>query len=349
MADDLVDTLQRIGLNEYQSRAYVAAVRIGATQLPTLADEADVPQQRIYDVVEDLESLGLVEVHEGGRAKQAVPVPPDVAMTDLKERQLAEVESDFDSATDDLNRLFSEVETATGFVTLVNRAQAIRRHVQRAIDAAEWWLFLSVPLAWYRDLEDDIRAAVDRGVTVRLLLVSDDEDAVAARTFPTAVAVRRRPGADTLVAADRAYGVFRALGSPSVTRPGLVTSDENIVEMFHRYSEQFWLAAHVVQTDSSPPRRFLNPWQVIQTTSDSTVGHTAVVEGHETATGRFDTWEGRIVDAVCDPPITSEQAGYVPRIAGLELATDTGHVSVGGWDATIEDVAAHGIEISNLG
>lgn len=352
MEDELVDTLQRIGLNEYQSRAYITAVSIGASRLPTLADEAGIPQQRIYDVVEDLQSIGFVEVHEGGTAKQAVPVPPNIALADLKNRRLDQFESDFAAATDNLSRLFSQVETATGFVTLVNGEQSIRRHIETAIEAAEWWLFISVPLAWYRDLETGIRAAIDRGATVRTLIISDDQAALAATTFPEGMDVRSRPGADTLVAADREYGVFRAIGSPSVTRPGLVTSDKNIIEMFHRYSEQFWLAARVVQTKPSPHRRFLNPWQVIQThpdLMDSPTGLTATVEGHETATGQFATWVGHIVETVCDPPIESEQPGFVPRVASLELATESGHFTVGGWDATLEDIAAHGIEIRRTG
>jgi hypothetical protein len=34
-----------------------------------------------------------------------------------------------------------------------------------------------------------------------------------------------------------------------------------------------------------------------------------------------------------------------PGVARLLIETNDGNVSVGGWDATLEDVAAHGIEI----
>ena len=54
MDDSIIDTLQEIGLTEYQSRAYVAAVSLGTARLSALSDESDIPQQRIYDVVDVL-------------------------------------------------------------------------------------------------------------------------------------------------------------------------------------------------------------------------------------------------------------------------------------------------------
>ncbi|WP_323191893.1 TrmB family transcriptional regulator [Halostella sp. PRR32] len=363
MDDSIVDLLQEIGLTEYQSRAYVAAVSLGTARLSALSDESDIPQQRIYDVVDDLKKLGLLEIHEGSGGKEAVAVPPEVGLTELKEQRLDRFESNVDTAIADLGQRFDEVDTSMGFVTVVNHESSTRRHIRDAVESAEWWLFLSLPMDWYADLRGDIRSALERGVTVRLLVQADDRATVEDAAFPDGLVVRHRPSADLVVAADREYGVFRGLASPAVTRPSLITRDESMVEMFQRYSEQFWMGSKRIQTEFSYPRRYLTPWRAIidhidlmgsqqgepeqsdgqepQVSGDISV----YVEGHNTDTGRSGTWEGQVVDYVFESSLDAEETFVLPEVARLVVETDDGQVTVGGWDAILEDVAAHGLEI----
>lgn len=350
MTDDaLVDELESIGLTEYQSRAYVAAVRLGTAPFSDLADEADIPQQRIYDVVYDLDELGLVEVHEGRRGKEAVAPPPETALTELKRRRIEEFTSTFDSLTTDLQGRYNDTERSSGgFVTVVSHDSSVNRHVREAVESAEWWLFVSVPVDRYEALADDLQAAVDRDVTVRVLLQSDpDNRTVDAAAVPEGALVRRRPAADMLVAADREYGVFRGISAPAVARPALVTRDENIVEMLQRYSEQFWAASASIQERHRYPRRYLTPWQaLVDLDQDPPEGAVeAYVEGHDTTTGRRGTWEGRVIDYELDAAEGTDFSVVLPEVARLTLETDEDTLSVGGWDATLEDVAAHALEL----
>ena len=348
MAEDIADVLQDIGLTEYQSRAYVAAMQLGTARFSTLSDEADIPQQRIYDVVDDLKKLGLVEVHEGSNGKEAVAVSPEVALGELKEQRIEAVQSDFESAIDDLSKLYSEADTSMGFVTVVNHETSVRRHVSEAIESATWWLFVSLPADWYPAFSEEIRAAIDRGVTVRLLVQGDEWEVVRDASYPDGLQVRYRRSADVVVAADREYAVFRGVAAPSMRRPSLVSKDASMVEMFQRYSEQFWTASQRVQTDHPYPRRYLTPWRVISDHAESLAAGeplAAYVEGHDTETGRNGSWAGPIVDYEIESGLDADHTVVLPEIAGLVIETDQGRVSVGGWDATLEDVAAHGIEI----
>lgn len=348
MDDSVADALQDIGLTEYQTRAYVTAVERGRSSLSNLADAADIPTQRIYDVVDDLEELGLVEVHEGSGGKEAIAVAPDVGLTELKRQRVDRLEATVDTAIDELDQLFSEVDTSAGFVSVVSHDSSVRRHVTSAIESAEWWLFLSLPADWYTDLRAEIESAVERGVTVRLLVQPADDGSTEPAPFPDGVLVRRRRAADLVVAADREYGIFRGIGSPAVSRPSLVTKDRSLVEMFQRYSEQFWTASEPLQTDASSPRRYLTPWQALTDNADRLAAGEpleAYVEGHETETGRTGTWSGAVVDHELRPADQSDFSVVLPEIARLTLDTADGHVTVGGWDATLEDVAAHGVEI----
>lgn len=348
MSEEIAATLREIGLTKYQSQAYVAAVQLGGTQFTTLSEEAGIPQQRIYDVVDDLQAMGLVEVHEGSRGKEAVPVPPEVALEELKQQKINQFESHFNNAINDLNAISGEVQRTSGYVTVVNHESSMRRHISNAIQSANWWLFLSIPIEWYDDFKQDVRDAIARDVTVRLLVQTDDVIRVKNTAYERGLLVRCRPSADSVVAADRKYGVFRGLSAPSVTRPSLVTKDESIVEMFQRYTEQFWTGSRHIQMNHLYPRRYLTPWRAIVDHQDLLRSNEPIevyVEGHDTETGRLGTWLGPIEDFEFESERDADYSVVLPEVARLVVGTDNGPVTVGGWDATLEDVAAHGLEI----
>jgi sugar-specific transcriptional regulator TrmB len=348
--DQIVDELGEIGLTEYQSRAYLAAVSLGSADFATVADESDIPRQRIYDVIYSLDERGLIEVHEGESGKQVVAPSPETVLEELKNRQLDEVALRFDRVAEELQQEHAQAEADHGFVTVVNHQSSIRRHVRSAVEEARWWLFLSLDVETYESVAEDVRAVLDQGTTVRLLVQgAESDEAVDSLSFPDGLVVKHRPSADTVVAADRTYGVFRGISALSVSRPTLVTKNENIVEMLQRYSEQFWAAFEPVQTERGFPRRYLSPWHALLDIqpSDVPIDELQVrVEGHATDTGQRGTWDGRITDYELR---AHEETGFpvvLPEIARLTVETDRGEFSVGGWDATLEDVAAHGLEVN---
>lgn len=346
--DELLDVLQDIDLTEYQSRAYVAAVRLGSTRFSALSDEASIPQQRIYDVVDDLEDLGLVEVHESSQGKEAVAIQPETGLNELKEQRFSEFSSNVESAVGRLEDQYEGTETSPGFLTVVNHESSVKRHVRSAIEDADWWLFLSLPRGWFEDVRADVEDAIDRGVTVRLVRQGEDPEAMEDATYPEGMEVRHRPSADLVVAADREYGVFRGIAAPTVDRPSLVTWDENIVEMLHRYTEQFWVPSRHVYGERRFPRRYLNPWSAVSDLEDQFAGDerfVAYVEGHDTTTGDSGAWEGPVTDTMSEAGGTLESSLGLPEVARITIEVDGEPMTVGGWDATLEDVAAHGIEI----
>lgn len=347
--DDIADELLALGLTEYQSRAYVAAVNLGTADFAAVAEESGVPRQRIYDVVYSLGDLGLVEVQEGGDGKRVAAPPPETVIEELKNQRIDEVTDRYDRLAEALQRQHSRVEGGTGYVSVVNHESSIRRHARNAIEEARWWLFLSLNPAMYEMVEEEVWAAVETGATVRLLIHAEGSGpSVDALDFPERLVVRRRPGADTVIAADRGYGVFRGLAAPPVTRPTLVTKDENIVEMLQRYSQQFWAASASVQADGGFPRRYLSPWQAVVDVSELEAPPEDVrlrIHGHATEDGRRDTWDGRLVDYELHAHGEADFSVVLPDVARFTVATDEGERTVGGWDATLEDIAAHGIEV----
>lgn len=56
----IIDKLKLIGFTEYTSRAYIALVKLGEATAPEIARESNIPQSKIYGVLDDLYDKGFV-------------------------------------------------------------------------------------------------------------------------------------------------------------------------------------------------------------------------------------------------------------------------------------------------
>jgi sugar-specific transcriptional regulator TrmB len=71
--------LREMGLSEYEARAYVSLYRQGTSTAKEIASRADIPQSRVYDVLDSLETKGFAVV-QPGRPKKFGPVDPETAL-----------------------------------------------------------------------------------------------------------------------------------------------------------------------------------------------------------------------------------------------------------------------------
>jgi sugar-specific transcriptional regulator TrmB len=102
--DDLVARLVRLGLTTYEAKAYVALTRREATTAGQVARLADVPRQRIYDVLGTLVEKGLASTLPG-RVVNYRPVAPELVVEKLvagHRRTLEELEQAGDELVQEL-------------------------------------------------------------------------------------------------------------------------------------------------------------------------------------------------------------------------------------------------------
>ncbi len=59
---DVIEHLTRLGMSEYEAKAYIATVVLGEGTIKEISDESKVPRSRAYDVMERLLEKGFVEV-----------------------------------------------------------------------------------------------------------------------------------------------------------------------------------------------------------------------------------------------------------------------------------------------
>jgi HTH-type transcriptional regulator, sugar sensing transcriptional regulator len=110
-----VDRLVRLGLTQYEARAYVALVSRDTSTPAEIARLARVPRPRIYDVLASLASKGLAS-ERPGRTARFVGAPQErvaaLLMTGHRERITA-LEADARGVTDDLRAAYEERERHT--------------------------------------------------------------------------------------------------------------------------------------------------------------------------------------------------------------------------------------------
>jgi len=71
--------LREMGLSEYKAKAYVSLLKQGTSTAKEVASAANIPQSRVYDVLDSLETEGFVKV-QPGRPKKFGPVEPETAI-----------------------------------------------------------------------------------------------------------------------------------------------------------------------------------------------------------------------------------------------------------------------------
>lgn len=348
---EILDRLQDLGLTEYQSRGYLAAVNLGTSRPRKLAETADIPQPRIYDVISDLEEFGFVEVQERSGGKEVVAPPPSGVLELFRDRQVQELTETVETVAADLEALHDREERFEDFVTMVGTWESALRHMRRVIDSAEWWLTLAVSLETYDTLVEHVRDAVDRGVTVLIAVHRNGTGSVAEAEFLDSLEVRTRPLADTMVLADRRYGVFSSRSPHRDDESYIVTQDTNLVFLFQNYFHNFWTGSETIQSDGEFPRRYLDPWRAIidvRDELDAGADLYASVSGYHNTLRRSGRWEGPIVDHEISGPVPADYSVVIPAKAALFVDVDGAVSEVGGRKATLADIAADGIEVDRL-
>ena len=104
MSEQLFARLVEIGFSEYEAKAYVAALALGATTGYQVAKESGVPRSTVYEVLNKLAARGAVLTQTFGDQVRYVPVPAALFLNRLQH----EFQRNLDLLREELNR----VETA---------------------------------------------------------------------------------------------------------------------------------------------------------------------------------------------------------------------------------------------
>lgn len=91
MQDEIVEGLRKLGLTDYEARAYATLVGMGEATAREVHEMSAVPRTRIYDILRDLEGKGFVEFVDGSPTYYRA-VEPDRVMKRLKDELVASID-----------------------------------------------------------------------------------------------------------------------------------------------------------------------------------------------------------------------------------------------------------------
>ena len=344
MTGELRERLRRVGeqfdLGDYEIEAYLAVLDHGRLTAGEIADRTDVPQPRVYDTVRTLADRGLVELQES-RPLEVVAVDPETALGDLQASLAA--------LTDGLTARYPAPTRDTEAVSLVRSRSTILRHLTDTLETADFELELALTPALLGRFEDDLRDAVDRGVTVDLLVAPADRAPEPAEFEYAAVVdeARSRRGITTPVVA-----VADGERSVYATQDALRDDRDRYGVIFERsalgflvsgfYRTVLWTTAeetlHVTDERRPLPRRYASIRRCVDDLPayrDGSEDLYAAVEGRDVQTGAPRVVRGRVAETHAEGE----------EVATLTVETDDGPVTVGGQVASYEDVEAHEIRV----
>ncbi len=91
MKEAIVEGLRKLGLTEYEAKAYATLVGIGEATAREVHELCGVPRTRIYDILRDLTAKGFVEYVEGSPTYYRA-VEPDHIMEKLRDELVASID-----------------------------------------------------------------------------------------------------------------------------------------------------------------------------------------------------------------------------------------------------------------
>jgi sugar-specific transcriptional regulator TrmB len=181
LSDDLIE----LGLTEYEARTLVTLVRIGTGTAKDIADADGVPRTRVYDAVETLQNMGLIDVQYATPQRYTV-ISRDAIVNKLDRSRKNKI----DGIAEKLGQLDATDPATEQFGTwTVTGHGAVNQRVQEFIDEADdEIIYLTVDDYLTEDTLDVLGHADDRGLNTYIGGVSDDvrdriQDAVPSATL----------------------------------------------------------------------------------------------------------------------------------------------------------------------
>ncbi|WP_436344711.1 TrmB family transcriptional regulator [Natronorubrum sp. FCH18a] len=176
------ELLQRLNLKEYETTALAHLLSAGRTTAPDIAEATDIPQARVYGVLDSIADCGFIEVIPG-RPKQYQPKSPEEILERAKENRRQRYE-DYCTEIEDLREEFLEefgplYERADGDVTptadlfhvvdVGNPSETETRQLYR--NASEEVFVITNSFAYFDDVEPAVTGALEDDVSVSVLFL----------------------------------------------------------------------------------------------------------------------------------------------------------------------------------
>ena len=101
--EKLIKILKKLGLNRYEALTYIGINKIISGTADEIAQISDLPRSRIYDILNELEKKGFVEVKRGRPIKYSV-IEPKIII----KKEKNELINELDECEEELQKLYDD-------------------------------------------------------------------------------------------------------------------------------------------------------------------------------------------------------------------------------------------------
>lgn len=342
----LADMLQRFGFSDKEVDTYLTILELGEAKASTIADEAGVSKRYVYSIAEKLDDRGFVEVNDHAVPTTIRANPPADVVEALT--------SDLDDMRPALESRFSRAAPRSERFEVVKSRVTVLKRVSELVARAEAEVTLGIPYRLLDEVADELRAAVERGVLVLLIVTGVEPGADVELSGLASVARAWDQPMPTMLTVDYEAGLVAP--AEMVTRSNseaqaIVFAQEQLGPVIvGSFLGNYWpMAAEVYARDPAELPATYDDFRhaVFQATLHLRAGDdvAARVAGRPV---HFDdgptALEGQIVDVrqgLLEPSTNS-----FPVENTLVVTDDDGTFSVGGGGAFVEDFEADSVELS---
>jgi sugar-specific transcriptional regulator TrmB len=163
--------LELLGLNEYESKAYQAIVDLGESKSHQISAKSGVPYGRIYDVLNSLESKGLIKLVLK-KPKTYNAIDPELILIKQIEKQISELEK-LKEETKQMKRKYERFPEDAVFV--VKGKENFHRLLSNETPTEKSGYNIKYTSEPHPNWMRQIKNAMKRGVDVKTLTRFDNE------------------------------------------------------------------------------------------------------------------------------------------------------------------------------
>lgn len=160
--DEVIEKLKELGLNEYQSKVYVALLKKYPSTGYEVSKLANIPQSRTYDTLKALEALHIV-IPSSSKPVTYTPIKPK----ELTKRYKRKIES----TVDFLDKKLPDIkeETYTEPILSINGRLKILDKIIEIIKNAKKSIYISLWAQDFKHIEHHLLNAYNRGLDVKIV------------------------------------------------------------------------------------------------------------------------------------------------------------------------------------
>jgi len=186
MNQELINLLNRVGLNQYESKIYLALINENSATASEVSAKAGIPRPRAYDVLEKLSKEGFVSI-QPGRPVRFLANPVNEAFEALKNKKKQEHKKNLEQIEKIKNTLNHKIKTikkedyvnASDFVYVMKKRNNISSKIESLINNAQDSIHIAGGEEEIKDkitsYAEALKKASDRGVKINIITPKSKE------------------------------------------------------------------------------------------------------------------------------------------------------------------------------